>query len=258
MVPSFTFPLLRTGFLAAGLIAGPGADEARNTSIFRRYSALNGAVEQASREVAARRFVEARRLLEPCLAQVSEHFEAHCLLAQMDYEVKDFAGALGHIQRSERSLAELDRLYREELATLKAQDEAEESALRSSVDNLYARGVDPNGCSADLFQVKGSAIAFLERKKGPLHDQEKPFGVPAEYRFLHGNCLYRLGRRDEALAQYRLAVQADPTHGKAWNNLISLQWEAGAYAQARADLERAEAARVAIRPDLKKAVLEAR
>lgn len=239
------------------LVAGLRAQEARDTSIFLRYLALNGTVEQAGRAVAARRFGEAQRLLEPCLAKVPEHFEAHFLLARMAYEAKDFTGALGHLEVARRSLAELDRLYRDEMAAMKAQVEAEEQAMRASLDNLYSRGADPSGCTAPLFRSKQNALDYYEARKGHLHDRENPFGLPAEYAFLQGNCLYRLGRRSEALDQYRQAVQTDPAHGSAWNNLISLQWEAGAYAQARADLDRAEAARITIRPDLKQAVLAA-
>lgn len=246
--------LIVLGFL---LTAGLQAEETRDASLFLRYLALNGAVEQAGREVAAHRFAEARRLLEPCLAKVPDHFEAHFLQARMAYEAKDFAGALGHLEVARRSLAELDRLYRDEMAALKAQVEAEEQAMRASLDNLYARGADPSGCTAPLFRSKQNALDYYEARKGHLHDRENPFGVPADYCFLHGNCLYRLGRRDEALDQYRQTVQQDPAHAGAWTNLISLQWEARAYAQARADLDRAEAAHIAIRPDLKKAVLEA-
>lgn len=238
------------------LVQGWSAEPPGDTSVFLQYSALDGLVARASRAVAARRFGEAGSLLDRCLAKVPDHFEAHYLLARMAYEGRDYVGALAHIERSERSLADLDRRYREEMAALAAQAQAEEVAMQSSLDQLYARGVDPTGCSAVLFQVKRNDLALLEARKGHLYDRENPFGIPADYHFLHGNCLYRLGRRDAALAQYRLAVQQDRTHGSAWTNLISLQWEAGAFAGARADLERAEAAHVAVRPDLKRAVLE--
>jgi tetratricopeptide (TPR) repeat protein len=247
--------LSASSLLAAALAAA--AEPPGDTSIFLRYSALNGVVERASREVAARRFGEARRLLEPCLAQVPDHFEAHYHLARMDYEAGDFAGALAHMARAEASLADLDRRYKDEMAALKAAAEAEEMATRASLDHLHAMGVDPSGCTGNLLIIKQNALNDLEAKKGHLHDRENPFAVPADYHFLHGNCLYRLGRREEALARFRLAVAQDRAHANAWNNLISLQWEAKAYAGARADLARAEAARVPVRPGLKQAVLKA-
>ena len=55
---------------------------------------------------------------------------------------------------------------------------------------------------------------------------------------------------------YRQAVEPDPGHANAWNNLIALHLGARDLPQARADLQRAEAARVAIRPGLKKAVVQ--
>ncbi|MDP1831433.1 MAG: tetratricopeptide repeat protein [Geothrix sp.] len=250
---SFILTCLIAGAVVLPMAAAQGSD----ISIFQRYMALSTRMDQAGREVAARRFEAAKRLLDPCLALVPDHFEGHFLLARIAYEGRDYAGALAHLEISERSLAELDRRYREEIADLKAQGEAEEQAMRSSLDNLYARGVDPNGCSAVLFTTKQNALEFLESKKGNLYQRENPFGVPADYRFLRGNCLYRLGRRAEAMAQYRLTLQTDPTHPNAWNNLISLQWETGDHAQARVDLGRAEAAHIAIRPELKQAVLAA-
>jgi tetratricopeptide (TPR) repeat protein len=223
-------------------------------SIFQRYQAVDAQINPARQALKAHRFAEAQRLLAPCLHLVPEHFEAHFLLAQMAYEGRDYAGALAHVETAERSLAGLDRRYREERADLKAQAEAEQLATQSGLDNLYARGVDPNGCSAILFQVKRQALAYLEAQKGHLHDRENPFGVPADYHFLHGICLYRLAQRSGALVQYQLAVEAEPTHASAWNNLIALHLEARDLDQARACLSMAEAAGVTVRPALKQAV----
>jgi len=239
------------GLLPPALMAA----EAGDTSLFQRYATLNARVEQAGQAVAARRFAEAQRFLEPCLQKVPDHFEAHFLLARMAYEGRNFAGALAHMEIAERSLADLDRRYHEEQAALQALDVAEEQAYRDSLDNLAARGADPGGCSANLYLVKQSAIDYLEKKKGHLYDRENPFAVPAGYSFLHGNCLYRLGRKDEALAQYRQAILVDPSQADAWNNLIALLLEVRNLPQARTELARAEAAHVLLRPGLRQAVL---
>ncbi len=245
---------LRLGLLAVVASILPAA-EVGNTSIFERYIALNSCIDQAGQAVTARRFPEAQRLLEPCLQKVPDHFEAHFLLARMAYEDRDYAGALAHVETSEHSLADLDRRYRKEQADLQAQDAAQEQAYRGSLEHLKNLDDDPGGCCGFLLRVKQDAIDYLEAKKGHLYDLQNPFAVPADYRFLHGNCLYRLGRRDEALIQYRLAVQTDPTHANAWNNLIALLLETPDLPSARAELAQAEAAHVAIQPGLKNAVL---
>lgn len=246
---------LRLGLLAivASILSAAGP---RDISIFQRYTVLNSRIAQANLAVTARRYPEAHRLLELCLQKVPDHFEAHFLLARMAYEDRDYAGALVHVETSERSLADLDRQYRAESADLKARDAAQEQAFRDDLSELKARGGnDPGWCCEDLLLNKRSTIDSLEAKKGHLYDRETPFYVPADYRFLHGNCLYRLGRRDEALAQYRLAVQDDPAYANAWNNLIALLLETRDLPSARAELTQAEAAHVAIQPGLRKAVL---
>ena len=72
-------------FAAASLVALPflqmqaqGAGE----TIFHRYRVLEPSVRKAGMEVAAHRFDEARRILEPVLKEVPDHAEAHFLLAK--------------------------------------------------------------------------------------------------------------------------------------------------------------------------------
>jgi tetratricopeptide (TPR) repeat protein len=234
------------------LLAAPGGD----ISIFQRYRGLDNRMDEATRAVAARQFPEARRLLEACLKGIPDHYEAHFLLARMAYDGRDFAKALAHVEQAEHSLAELDRRYRKEMAELVAQDAAEEQATQDSLSELNSRGVDPTGCSANLYLVKNSHIAYLELKKGHLFERQNPFDIPADFHFLHGNCLYRLGRLTEALGQYRQTVKQDPAHANAWTNLIAMLLETHDLPQARAELARAEAAHITLRPDLRKAVQE--
>lgn len=235
----------------AVLMAGTSGD----LSIFRRYQALDARIVEARQALEARRFQDALQLLGPCLEKVPDHFEAHFLLAQMAYERRDYAGALAHMETSERSLAALDRQYHEQIVELRAQAAAEEQAMKASLDELTARGGDPTGCSAPLFALKESSLRFLDAKKSQLYHQDTPFAVPAAYHLLHGNCLYRLGQAAGALTQYRLAVQADPRQPDAWNNLMALLLETGDRSGAREELARAEAARVTVRPALRQAVL---
>lgn len=247
--------LLLLGAAHAGVPAHGGGAQVGDTALFQRYQAQNGTIARASQAVQARRFAEATRLLEACLVQVPDHFEAHYLLALMAYEGKDYPGVLGHLDVADQSLADLRRRYEAEMADLKAQAEAEEGTFRSSLDGLAARGVDPTGCSGFLYTIKKEAISYLETQKGQLHQHEGPFTTPADYHFLRGNALLRLGRRDAAAQAYRRAVAAEPGHRNAWNNLVALHLGYGDSAQARRVLAQAEAAGVALRPDLRAAVL---
>jgi tetratricopeptide (TPR) repeat protein len=237
-------------------MAPEGYAQSPDSTHFRRYRTLDSMIERAGKAVGAGRFEEAQTLLRACLKQIPDHFEAHFLLARIAYEAHDFAGALAHLEIAERSLIDLDRRYREQMAQLQTQAAAEEQAARSTLGTVTSRVSDPSGCAAPLIASLQSDVKAIEARKGPLHGSENPYSIPADYRFLLGNTLLRLGRRDEARARYRQAVEADPGHANAWNNLIALHLGARDLPQARADLERAEAARAAIRPELKRAVME--
>ena len=127
---------------------------------------------------------------------------------------------------AERSLAVLSRRYRDLMDYLRARIEVEEQTARSSLDAVSSRVTDPTSCVAPFLAALEREIEAVQARKGPLHDHENPYGVPASHRFLRGNALYRLGRRDEARAQFRQAVAADPAHANAWNNLLALHLEA--------------------------------
>jgi len=59
------------------------------------------------------------------------------------------------------------------------------------------------------------------------------------------------------IAAWRAALAAEPGHEGAAGNLINLLYGQGRIPEARAELEKAEARRVAVHPGLKKAVLAA-
>jgi tetratricopeptide (TPR) repeat protein len=223
-----------------------------DTAIFHRYRAVEPTIEIATKAVEAHHFDEAKKLLEPVLKLVPNHAEGHFLLARMAYEGRDFAVALDHIETSEGSLKNLDQCYAKILADTKAKDEVEARDVQTSVEVLKGTGTDSSG---DIFATKQHHLDYLKTKE--LFSREVSFVVPSDCSFLHGNCLYRVGRASEAATQYQLAIRSNPVHAKAWNNLINLYWEAKDFAEARTALAKAEAAGVVIQPKLKQSVLEA-
>jgi len=251
---------IRTPLLLGSLVLGGAwvaSAQESDAAIFQRYRSLDTTVERAGRLVGAGRFEEAHKLLQPCLQKQPDHFEAHFLLARMAYEARDFEGVLAHLDVAERSLTVLGRRYRDLIDYLRARIEVEEQTARSNLDAVSSRVTDPTSCVAPFLAALEREIEAVQARKGPLHDHENPYGVPASHRFLRGNALYRLGRRDEARAQFRQAVATDPGHANAWNNLLALHLEVKDPASAQVDLGRAEAARVAIRPELRQVILAA-
>lgn len=244
------------GFFSVQQVHAQGAD----ATIFRRYQTVAPIVEEASNDVQAHRFDEAKKALEPVLKLVPNHATAHFLLAWMAYANHDFSDALTHIETSEHSLMDLSLCYAKIKSDEAAKDEKEAREIQNSIDQLKSainssEEAEATGAS-DLLGAKAQHLENLESKK-TFHDGAS-FEVPASYSFLHGNCLYRLGRPEEAAAQYRLAIRTNPSYAKAWNNLISLYWGAKDFTSARATLAKAEAAGVVVQPKLKQSVLEAK
>ncbi|HET8901279.1 MAG TPA: tetratricopeptide repeat protein [Holophagaceae bacterium] len=249
-------PVVRAAAAAVVLLSFPQAHaQEAGATIFQRYHAVEPAVDKATKEVEAHRFDEAKKLLEPVLKQVPGHAGAHFLLATMAYESRDFAGALSHIETSERSLKDLDQRYNKLLMDMKTADEAEARDIQTSMDSVISGGFDG---ATDVLSVDQARLDYLKAKNGEFSKRVVSFAVPSVYSFLHGNCLYRLGRASEAAAQYQLAVRSDPANAKAWNNLINLYREAQDFDQARKTLAQAEAAGAVIQPKLKQSVLEGR
>ncbi len=240
----------------AGMAPVEGAGAPLDSSLFRRYAGLRSRIREARQLLDQRQFEASRRLLQACLKAIPDHAEAHYLLAQMAYEERHFEEALAQAQWAERSLVGLEQLSRAELAAAEARDAALDAALQSSLSNLDATGVDPRGCSGSLFTIRQHALDDQRQKLGRFEEQADVPGVPAELYLLQGNCLYRLKRFEAALACYQQALQKDPASPAAWNNVIGLCLGTGDLAQARNWASRATQANIALRPELKKALLE--
>lgn len=227
-----------------------------DASLLQRYAGYRSAILEARRFVNQRQFLEARRTLQPCLAALPDHWEAHFLLAQMAYEEKKAEESLAHVETAERSLLKLNQHHHAALEAAKAREEALEAALQNSLAQLDSAGLDPHGCMGGEFIARQHALNDQRQKLGRASDETPSQPIPAELHLLHGNCLYRLKRFDEAKEIYQLAIQMDPLAPYAWNNLIGLYLESGEPGLAKAWLSRAMHARVTLRPELIKAVRE--
>lgn len=251
--------LAAAGLLSMVVVAHPALlAQSQGSTQHRLYKAMNSTIERAFKALKAQKFDEARAILAPCLEKIPDHFEAHYFLALMDFEGRDFVSALRHLEVAEAAMGSLERDYLAQVADLKAKAAISEREAQDNLTTVLSRTSDPTGAAAT--QIAGLKIDLQVAKSqgAPLAGLQNPFQVPADYLFLKGNTLLRLGRREEARLAYRRAVAADPAHANAWNNLIALGLGAKDIQGARADLERAEGTGVSIRPELKKAVLTAR
>jgi len=199
-----------------------------------------------------------------CLGKLPEHHEAHLLMSQVFYKRGEYVPALEHVRAAEEGFLKLT-----EAMTVMEQKRMKEQAdsVAGLIDDVQdytaadqaakSRGsCQPYRYSKDLEDAKNKLI-----KEGRWTDKDPSQAmtqVPAEYRFWHGNCLFRLKRLPEAEAEYLLAVKINPAYAEAYNNLINLLYIEKRLDEARSLLSQAEAHKASIQPGLKKAVLEAR
>jgi len=252
------FLLLAAGL--GGLILGLPAQD-KDLTLMNAYSTLSPRIERAKTALRKDRLDKCESEALSCLRQLPEHQDAHFLLSQVLYKRGDFGTALDHICAAEvgyvrmaRAISALDQRKR------KSQSEALET-LNKEVADLAAADAAVRGrgsCTPDRYTG-----ALLESKNELAREEEEATRadgnrdlreVPAAYRYLHGNILFRLKRTAEAEAEYRQAIAKDPDFTETYNNLINLLYSGGRLEEARTVLAQAEAHKAKVHPELKKAV----
>lgn len=230
-----------------------------DTQLMRRYREASVLVEKARAAFARRDLTTALEQIEACLKRIPEHAEAHLLRTKILYSRQEYALALAEVERAESGFLAtaslIERMRQDNLAALRRQRQALEDGIRELEVQLTM--VSPE--QAPLLRAK------LQRASADAQSIDRLLGepfpasgqVPAEYHFLHGNVLYRLGRHDEAVGRYTLALAADPAYSDAANNLIGLLAALGRREKAAAALAEAEAHGVQVIPELKALVAAA-
>ncbi len=202
---------------------------------------------------------KAQKEAEASLAILPRYADARLLLAELAYQRGEYDGALRDIETAKNDFVTVKELYE-----FSYQDYLER--LRKQRDDLEAYIQDMSAGASDKGSSSGrnpaltaiskarQDIAMIDNK---LHEPiPQTLGLPAEFHYIHGNILFKLKRYGEAQTFYQEAVQADPRHANATNNLISILFARGDTAGALKYLEQAEANGVAVNEKLKKAILE--
>jgi tetratricopeptide (TPR) repeat protein len=201
---------------------------------------------------------KARKEIAACLEIFPEYADARLLLAQLNYQEGALEPALKEVESAKSNFTTfskfftytyqdyLDRLREDRDNQVNLIHELERAILTASADQKRLMAVEINRAKQALLTIDNR-----------LHDPIPPtLGIPAEYHFIHGNILFKLKRYSEARGLYEAAVQADPRHANAYNNLINICFARGDMAAALEYLEQAAANGVMVNEKLKQAVLE--
>jgi len=198
--------------------------------------------------------------LRNCLEIMPEHADALFFLSQIDYKKGDFEQAIADIEKAKSNYEFIGQFYtfthQERLEALRD----EKFKLENDVMNLQnelSRVVsqeDKQKIQMSIDRIKNDISAINLRLNEPI---PPVLTTPAEYYYIHGNILFKLKRLQEAHDQYLEAINIDPKHSSAYNNLINLYYMSRNYEAALKFIEKAEASGVKLNPELKKAVLKA-
>jgi len=240
---------------AGGLLASRSMpDDAQGVPCLERLSRhqrLAPTLKKAQEALRRNDFPRARALCARILQAAPGHPEAHFLLALLGYRDGEFPAAVEHLERAEAGYADLDACWRQLLTEREKLRQAEREALRQYSASLPEVG-EKSSCHGVVYDRHKTAAEEKIRSlgEGGAGRPDSPFMIPAEVRFQHGNALNRLGRLEEALAQFDAALTIDPRHLGAATNRIVLLWQSGRAELARRRLEEARQSGLVIDPGL--------
>lgn len=197
--------------------------------------------------------------LERCLDLFPQHDKAHFRLAEIRLKQRRLAEAETHIRAAKQSFLESREWYN--------------GSFRQYLDGLRGKQVDNRLRLSILGEQNATASCGSRRaifyKANAIRSQDSAIDailsafpprekeVPAEYHYIHGNIHFISGRYDPALNEYQRALEKNPEHGYACNNLANLYFLRKQYDLAREYLDRAEKCGAGINPGFRKALQKA-
>lgn len=202
---------------------------------------------------------KARKEAEISLEIFPDYAEAHLLMAQLEYQDGRYENALKEVATAKTDFSTFGKLYtftyQEYLDRLREQRNEKESNVNAlaAAASAATSNTERQRIEAQVNKAKQEMTTIDMRLNNPI---PPTLDLPGEYHYIHGNILFKLKRYDEALALYQAAVQADPRHANAYNNLISIAFARNDVAGALKYLAQAEANGVTVNEKLKKAVLD--
>ncbi|MBN2399908.1 MAG: tetratricopeptide repeat protein [Candidatus Aminicenantes bacterium] len=205
------------------------------------------------------KFEKARNEADIALQVFPGYADAYLLVAELDYRQGQLEPALQAIETAKANFKKFSRFYEYSyLEYLKLLRE-ERDYVDKHINDLTRQLINPMEDEARqkledvINRDKQTRDTLDTRLRNPIPEV---LDIPAEYHYTHGNILFKMKRLNEAQGLYQAAIQADPKHANAYNNLINIFYIQGNMAQALEYLKQAESRGVRVTEGLKKAVLE--
>lgn len=185
----------------------------------------------------------ARKAFEDALSIHPFYPEAELYLGMCNYDTGRYEEALVNIRKAgEKFLAWHSTAYEIEL---KQYDDSRIrlDRLKESYQSGQSSTTRSESGNSKQMDILKHEIDKLEAMKRP---QPSEAVIPAEFKFHEGNCYLKMKKWNDALKAYEEAVQTDPKHGKAHNNLAFIYSLAKQYDKSWEHLQLAKANGVAV------------
>jgi tetratricopeptide (TPR) repeat protein len=235
--------------------------DSKDQEILQKYKACQGDLNKGIDSFKKEKYDKAEQSFLKVLERLPEHSEASYLLAQIYYKQGNLEKGLEMIQNAEDNFAVLGRiLYRRQISRtdqLNAQREQAQQEISQLESQLAQAKTD-----AQRAAIQQQINQIQSRLGTPEMAQEKQdrmetLTVPGDYYYVHGNFLFKMKKYQEAMDQYLKAIEVEPRHGNAYNNIANLYFMSQQYDKALEYLEKGEANGAKVNPEFKKAILKA-
>ncbi len=185
-----------------------------------------------------------------------DYSDARFLSAQLLYQQGQYESALKEIESAKSGFNTIKEFYynsyQDYINDLREERDQKNNRIQEWEQELLATPAAKQN-NTTIAELK-AVVAVLDNRL--RESVPKAIDAPADYHYVHGNILFKMKRYAEARGFYEAAVQADPRHANAYNNLISILFAQGDKGNALKYVEQAEANGVTVNERLKKAVLE--
>ncbi len=228
---------LRIGVLSAFGWSFLGAQSA--PSLDKAWEALKSADRPFAQGMEAfnqGRYQDAVPLFEKCVEILPRHAYARYYLANLAYIKADYGLALTEMERSVQDLDFMKELGDHGVKMKLKKIESYERMVAKEWDNTLncRQSRELESIDGQLTDTK-SRMELEARRADEARTKQK-----AQFVYFLGNILFQLQRRPEAAQKYREAIELDPRHPDAYNNLTAIAYLAGDFPTAGSYLEEAE------------------
>lgn len=206
-------------------------------------------------------FKKAEKSFLACLKKFPKFSRADYYLSQVYYDRGDISRARDHILKAKENykfVAELDVAtqleYLKMLREQKRNLQNEIMDMKDSASSSTTSAVKSRELQSRIASHENSIKKIDDRLKAPLVEAK---GIPAGYYYVHGNIFFKSKKYKEALEQYLKAVELNPQHGSAYNNIANLFYMGKRYQKALYYLSKAESCGFKVNPKFKEAIQRA-